>query len=467
MKAILTLNEILQIENSSEILDPCCPDTGIPLWVTIRPVVIELIMSDLLYGTRIVSRGGASGSSRVKRAATVVRSFAYNAQQGFSVDHDYPIAIMATGARLSKLEGRYFNCLSDYFVSTAPSRTFAVEDLFGWEWPFPRHHNNVILQTPLRVEGVLKGRLRAGAYKKAAQSLVDSISSRAYDLTGWQMDGQSRSWLTNNCKYGAASLLPRYRSYQSIYKKIGARLLIKEQGCYGGPDNASAILAARHLGIQTAEYQHGSISTGHYAYNYAPAIFTHQAYRQTLPEHLLLYGSWWGEQVNAPINRQVIGNPHRSETIGVPAESVSQGRQILVLGDGIETALYLALCERLVALLGDDARVVFRPHPLERANVWSQHPNGFSGKVRIDTHQDLYSSFKNAGAEVSEVSTGLFEAIDIVPKVFIWDTPKARFAYPIFPFQCFSDADELARLILDETAGRVNTEQIEKIWAPN
>jgi hypothetical protein len=61
----------------------------------------------------------------------------------------------------------------------------------------------------------------------------------------------------------------------------------------------------------------------------------------------------------------------------------------------------------------------------------------------------------------------LFEAIGLVPKVFIWDTPKARFSYPVHPFQGFEDASELAMLVLDDNAGLVSTQQMESIWASN
>jgi CDP-glycerol glycerophosphotransferase (TagB/SpsB family) len=139
----------------------------------------------------------------------------------------------------------------------------------------------------------------------------------------------------------------------------------------------------------------------------------------------------------------------------------------LILGDGIETTVYLNLCESIADLLGSEAQVVFRPHPLERTSVWAKHPDGMVGKARVDAHQDIYRSFQESGAVVSEVSTGLFEAIGLVPKVFIWDTPKARFSYPLHPFQSFASASELARLVLDESAGRVSAWQMESIWALN
>lgn len=468
MKREITLSEILRIEDSAEVLAICCPHTGIPLWTTIRSVFLRLIMGDLFFEAPIIAAGGGLRSgSKLIAAAMISKSFAHNALQLRSIKQKYPVALMATGARLIDHEGRYFNCLSDYFVAAAPTRTFSVEDLFNWKWPFPRHHNNVLIHASLRLEGVLRGRLRAGSYREPARALVNIVSKRAKDLLGWDVSKERRLWLESICTNAAASLLPRYQTYQSIFKKVDARILIKEEACYGGADNASAILAAKHLGMVTAEYQHGTVSLGHDAYNYAPAILNDHTYREIFPNYFLTFGSWWGEQINVPAEKIAIGNPHRTETLGSSDVDSGKRQRILVLGDGLATALYLTLCEQLATALGSMVEVVFRPHPLERASVWAKHPDGFAGKVRIDGHKDIYISFREAGAVVSEVSTGLFEAIGLVQKVFLWDTPRARFSLPDHPFQCFSDADELADLVRDESAGRVSVQQIEKVWAPN
>jgi hypothetical protein len=111
--------------------------------------------------------------------------------------------------------------------------------------------------------------------------------------------------------------------------------------------------------------------------------------------------------------------------------------------------------------------VVFRPHPLQRAAVLAKHSEGVVDSFQVDTHPDIYKSFQEAGAVVGEVSTGLFEAIGLVPKIFIWNTAKARLSYPTHPFHRFSDVSELARLMIDDSAGRVSSQGISSIWAPN
>ena len=465
-----TIKELLQVENSSDVLGFVCPDTNIPMWSVIRVPLHRLILGDMLYGVPLLGGWNADAQPsqiNLKVVSSISKSFIHNAFRFQSLDQQYPVLLMATGARLVKLEEGSFNNLSDHFISAAPDRTFAIEDMFDWKWPFPRQHSNVLIHTPIRIEGVLRGQLRAGNFREAARALVDLACARAKNEFDWEVREDRKRWLEKFCANRAASLLPRYRAYLSIFKKIGVRLLIKEEACYGGADNAAAILAARHSDMVVAEYQHGAISRGHNAYNFADSVLNNHNYMQTLPDHFLAYGSWWSEQINLPINKISIGNPQRAEVLNVQSVGLDQCRKILILGEGHETALYLEFCERLATALGSSFEVVFRPHQLERARVLAKHSGGLIRKVLIDNNQDIYNSIREASILVAEVSTGMFEAVGVVPRIFIYDTPKSRFAFPTLPFPSFSDVDDLVNKIHDEGFGLVSTQKIMSIWAPN
>lgn len=468
MHSEITLSDVLRVEDAAEVLAFRCPDTGIPLWTAIRAVYLRLIIGELLYGAPIVDTGGVLGSrSRLKTVATIARAFAHNGVQRIALRGQYPVVLIASGARLIQVDGKYFNCLSEYFAGAAPDRTFPIEDMFNFRWPFPRRHPRMLLQTPLRVSGQMRARLRAKRFRAPARALVALVSQRAFDLLGWHVGEERRQWLETMCANGAASFLPRYQAYHAIFRRTGARLLLKEEACYGGPDNASAILAARDMGMVTAEFQHGAITAGHDAYNFAPALLADPACRKILPDHLLMYGNWWGGNVNAPVHKVAIGNPHRSETIDFSVPLDAPRRQLLVLGDGIETHLYLELSERLADALEGEVEVVFRPHPRERAAILARNPGGLIGGVRIDGNQDIFMSFQHACAVVSEASTGLFDAIGLVPRIYIWDTPKARFTFPHHQFQSFVDANDLLAMVRDPGAGRISEAHSADVWAPH
>lgn len=261
----------------------------------------------------------------------------------------------------------------------------------------------------------------------------------------------------------AASLPWQYDAYDAMLKRIRPKVLMVGAGCYGPA--ASLIAAAKRRGIGTAEYQHGAISAGHDAYNFAPTIRDSELYRKTLPDHFLGYGTWWNEQIDAPLTKLAIGSPHRAARIAA-LEQAGGGRDLLVLSDGIELDLYMGLARQLCAVAqGAGLRVVLRPHPLERTRALAFREGEKAG-VTIDPNVDLYASLCTAQVVVSEVSTGLFEAVGIAERIFMWDTPKSRFSHPRHPFQSFNSIPELLELLQHDDQGRLARGlDTDAIWA--
>jgi hypothetical protein len=86
-----------------------------------------------------------------------------------------------------------------------------------------------------------------------------------------------------------------------------------------------------------------------------------------------------------------------------------------------------------------------------------------SSAVVIDESPDLYASLGTAVAVIGETSTALFEAIGIVPRVFVWDTPKSRFYLGDHPFERFAGVEELAAMVaVPRAATRVPADDV---WA--
>jgi len=242
--------------------------------------------------------------------------------------------------------------------------------------------------------------------------------------------------------------------------------LLKEDACYGG-SAISIIHAARLCGMVVAEYQHGAISKGHDGYNVADALATSHSFKAVLPDYLLTYGNWWSNQTNMPVQKIAIGNPHLTESLRALGPVTHKGNQVLILGDGIETNLYLNLASKVLEIVRTQGMfVVFRPHPFERDKVNRQMlPDG----VQLDSHSDIYSSLKQSSIVISELSTGLFEAVGIVDKVLLWQTDKSRFAFPEIPFESFSTIDELELILKDKDLVQKESSTIPagELWEPN
>jgi hypothetical protein len=227
------------------------------------------------------------------------------------------------------------------------------------------------------------------------------------------------------------------------------------------------IYAAKLNKIPVAEYQHGAISKGHDGYNVADALLVNTSFHNVLPDYLLTYGNWWSNQTNMPIKKIPIGNPHFSESTTGLVRSTESRTKVLVLGDGIETDLYLELASRIYGFVQNQGLTVsFRPHPFERDRVRSmQLPRG----VLLDTQADIYPSLIDSRVVISELSTGLFEAVGLSDMVLLWDTEKSRFAFPELPFKSFSTIDELETLLKNDTPHHLCSNSIpsSELWEPN
>lgn len=459
----LTLGDILLAEDDAALLDFKCSETGTLLWPMIRAPFLRAIMSDMLYSTPLV--GAAPAIPKLKAIRALGKAAVHNASHGWHPKAD--ILLMATGMGGQIRDGAWFNRLCDHFATAKRDQTLVVEDFFNWQWPLPRHNERMLFHAPIQLAAALRGRvLCREAHRSQSRQLITLVSQRARKILAWDVGSERTAMLVDLLARRYASMPWLYHRYRAMLEQVQPKIVIKEEACYGPA--AVLMRAARDLGIATAEYQHGAVSAGHDAYNLAPALRNSVEYQNTLPDYFLGYGQWWNDQINVPVTKIVIGNPHRSEQIKQYADCSEQERtDILVLGDGIETELYLDLARQLAEQVGSKFAVVFRPHPMERDPVFAKYANGAAGLVRIDQHGDIYRSFMTAHAVISELSTGLFEAVGLARRIFIWDTPKARFSFPSHPFCVFDDASDLALQLLQDDRKELTSEQSRAIWAPS
>jgi len=460
-----SLAELLVVEDDVSILEPRCPHTGIALWPLIRIVFNRMMMSDLLYGSPLITVGSATARlPLVAASSTLLRSMAHNIVQLASGRARAQIGIVTDALGVSQVDGRWFNRLSDYFALERPQSTLVIEEQWGWRWTMPRHVSSIMFHSPWQVNHLIAGKLMARPrHRVVAAALIDHVSERARRLLGWQLDDTRRGQLVTMLASKLAGLPHRKRSYLALLKRVAPRLLLVDSACYG--TSAALLAAARELGVITAEFQHGAVTAGHDAYNVAPAMAANPAYREAMPEHFLSFGSWWSDQINLPINKVLVGSPHRAAQLRRYPRQGTSRRDVLLLGDGIETGKYLEFARAAsAALAGTDWRVVFRPHPLERAQVAAVMRTA-GDDVAIDTAPDIYEALARSAVVVSEQSSGLFEAIGLADRIFVWNTSKSNFGFPTHPFDIVDQAVDLAPALCNPHAGEVSAENIEAIWA--
>ncbi|MGY2196680.1 hypothetical protein [Pseudomonas gingeri] len=427
--------QLLEIENDPAFLTFRCHRSGALIWPLVRNQFYRQLISDLYYkeAPLIVA---VPALPRRQAFASLSRVVRHNlGQRRLSGD----VLVIGTGAGSFLREGLWFNRITDYLVEASPADTVTVEGLMDWNVPRPRWNQRVSYWLPWQGAITMAGRLlQRDSHVAIAREVLIYARQRAHDLLDLSISRTQMDMLVGMLARKLARLPVVHYAYRRLFEKVRPHLILLEQACYGDFSPINQI--AREMGVRVAEPQHGMVSGGHDAYCYAPLLRDSAEYKACLPHDFLGYGSWWNEQINVPVEKWVIGHPHYSEQRrGMP---LAQGTQndILLLGDGIEFALYVTLATELADLLQGQYRIVLRPHPLERAEVLRRYSDGKIGDVFIDTNRDIYSSFTSAYAVAGEVSTGLFEALGIAGKVLLWETPKAKFSYPNHPFTGFTDA---------------------------
>lgn len=457
------LSALLQVENDSELLDYSCPETSLPVWPLIRIAVLRTIMSDWLFKSAPLSSVGK------KNYRTLAKNVALSAIHNVThnVEEHRDILIQSTGLGNFVHGGITRDRLVDYFSQAMPERTLVLQDQpkkhLGQRYSF----EPVLYRTPRSIIHKILSRFAVSAnHKKIARLVIERASRNAAERLDYEFNlGQLQS-LINSLATRIATLPFATDVYANWFAKQGFKLLLKEDGCYGG-NGVPVIYAAKLNRMPVAEYQHGAISKGHDGYNVADALLTNVSFQKVLPDYLLTYGKWWSNQTNMPIKKIPIGNPHLAESTSGQVLGARSRTKVLILGDGIETDLYLDLASRIHCVLQNKGLfVAFRPHPFERDIVKSmQLPRG----VVLDTQTNIYRSLIESRVVISELSTGLFEAVGLSDMVLLWETEKSRFAFPELPFATFSTIDQLEALLKNDTfgTGRSISVPSSELWEPD
>jgi len=461
MNPNVTLAEVLTIEDDPAIFERRCATTGLLTWPLLRNQFLRSLTEPLHYpGVQTI---GPPPRGRYRRALSALPKVLWaNARRWGSLRAD--ILIMASGAGHFQRSSRSFNRITDYFALESSQRTVTIEGLMDWQVPVNRYNEQAYYFLPWQGKIDLLGKLRrVPAHLEAATDLVEFVRKRAVDLLDLRIAESQADYLKSLVATKIARLPGLLSTYRALLDRVQPKLVLLEQGCYS--DLGVFNRVAREMNIRVAEPQHGLISSGHDAYSYSATLQESAEYRGYLPHDFLGYGSWWNEQINAPVAKWVIGHPHYIERRDLQRGHAAAKASVVILSDGFDFDKYLGLARELEARLGATHQVVLRPHPLERERVWAQFEEARSGAVVIDHGRDIYPTLSAAFAVVGEISTGLFESIGLAERIYLWATPKARYACPQHPFVEFRDSAELAERLLAPTVNATPPVDVESIWA--
>lgn len=458
MRDGISLAELLELEDDPAFIELACPTTGVLVWPAIRESVFRLMIGERYYSDGPpVDIARRPSAPRLLSAAARSAAHALRHRAGRS-----DVLILSNGAGLEPSGTKTFNRYVDHFADELGPRAWTAEMLAGDRWPAaPRANDRLSFRGADRLRWLLAGQVRQRrVHRELARDLVALVVHRGRERLDWTVPESRVEGLERLAARRIASYPSQAASIARLLDAVRPRILMLSEGCYG--HTAVTVATARQRGVIVAEYQHGLVSRGHDAYNVAPMLTASAAYRMTMPDTFLAYGPWWTDRFNAPVgDRVVIGSPHRSEVLRTWQPDPHRDA-VLVLGDGVDTEASLAWSRRIGRELAAPLRIVYRPHPLERARIARSDVGG----VEIDQSVSVYDSFRSAVAVLGEASTALFEAVGLVPNIFAIDTAKSRFHLPEHPFERLASTDDLAEMLAASSAV-VGSGLEQAVWAPD
>lgn len=249
------------------------------------------------------------------------------------------------------------------------------------------------------------------------------------------------------------------KRYDTLLARASPKIVIMDGASYGG-SRAIQVRAAKERGIPVAELQHGWIGAAHGAYNFGQAMWRDEM-RQYLPDTLLTFGDYWAEDISSPFDTVSIGKPHLEAMVALAPPLQARPLRVLVTSNPHDRQSASQSTMALRALLPKTWKVVFRPHPSERATVAELYPElAKADGVEFDLHLDVYQSLREVRAVLGHSSTVLFEAISFSCATFVFDSPLADLAasHPAFGERIVDNsslAQAVERILLTSTSEAV------------
>lgn len=261
----------------------------------------------------------------------------------------------------------------------------------------------------------LQGKHRLSAQHKA---LVRSVSERLSREIGAAID------LEPLLAPAVLKFQVNYRLYKALFKRLKPKRLVVVVGyAYG-----DAIRAAKDLGIETVEIQHGTFSRYHLGYSY-PGVERSLDY---FPDTFMAWGSFWADMGVLPLAQERIqfaGFAYFHHLRNQQLQVRKQDKKIIVLSQGALGARIAEFVYSLREVL-KDFEIVYKLHPGEFSR-WQEYEHlvllAEMPNVVIAKQANLYELFASARYQIGVFSTAVYEGIGFGCTTLLLDLPGVEY----------------------------------------
>ena len=432
------LYNLLEIENTEEILDFSIPKYDFPLWLYIRYDFFQ-------YAINWFTNNSPQTELNAGKQSTI-NNHKENYRQIFfrflpSILTSWPQRdiwyLSNIGADYYKnINGQLIDIYNDTFANVMASKSLyisqsiqAQKNIQKTAYPFK------FIQSTDLIFGKLSKYLVNKQHKKIIHSLISFLKYRCKSICNWGLPEEYWNSIENKISYKIGISIAQFFFYQCLYRYRKPKILVLTDAYYGRAD----IISQAHANdIVTVEIQHGAPTRYHPAYNWAKKLCESKKIKKYVVDYFLTFGVFWHNRMQLPGKYLEIGSPWFA---------IQQHNQ---QKKGEDILFCLTTNYHKFNDIIDTTRIVFS-----------------SKKIIIDQHTDIYETFPQASIVIGEISTSLYEALALGKRVFILKSNESEAYFAGLPVTFFVDAADLIKKINNNSAGYLSASQREAIFNTN
>ena len=199
-------------------------------------------------------------------------------------------------------------------------------------------------------------------------------------------------------------------------------------------ENHPIVAAAKSLGIEVIELQHGTITDYHLGYSY-PEKTRLGGEIPYFPDKILSFGDYWMNEKTSPISMEnviPIGFSYFESQSRDFIDINVVDNQILFISQGV-IGKYLSGIAFELAKKRSDLKIIYKLHPGEYETWRQNYPelveaSDFDNFEVIDNSKiPLYKLFAESNYQVGAFSTAIYEGLMFNCKTFIVDVPGVEY----------------------------------------
>ena len=413
-----------------------------------------LLQSAIEEMCNVINPYGRNNLTILNKIKYVLTSFFNRPQKARQAD----IIIFGESIANIKINGKYFNRLTETFANVYHDKTILIENSNNMKYyKYPREYSNVYSWDYIKIISIIRAIGKKIFFHDQRQ--IDNFILFLKNNFFWTF---KNNHIWNEIKIKLiryVKILPFLTySYKRLLKQISPKLILVGAACYGG-GYTPLIMAGKELNIPIGEYQHGIITLLHPAYNYSNKL--QSVYLSYMPDFFLCYGIYWQRNMNLPIKNVLIGNPYLTEISSNYKKNKKE--TILYISSAAYPDLYINSVLYLHKMFeNSNYKVIFRIHPCEYNIIETIYKPIKNAEILIDT-APLYDTLTYSKFVIGEISTVLYEAIMFNCIIFVQNTPYNN-NLDLELFNNFLDLDDLVNKIHTK---KYKLTKSDEIWESN